>query len=291
MLRTICGVVAVMVMATLAVADPLNVDGKVGNDWGLHIIDGPSGGDDTPSNMNEYSGWTVDGLRVLFHREDTNDGSVSGPVGPYYGGQNYDAEFLGATVWADQLWVVIVSGQRPDNTESKFSPGDLRILGASANYGVEVGGGAYVADSGGEIYAGALGSTYTLFGNGYTDYVTNHASPAAGSFWVNPTWKNNDPINPATPKQINPTSPGTSPGLVDYVYTRDSFTSEHSVIEMAIPLHYFGGDEIQRLEWRPSCGNDELLLRVDLQPIPEPSSLALAALGIAGLALLRRRKR
>ena len=59
-------------------------------------------------------------------------------------------------------------------------------------------------------------------------------------------------------------------------------------VEAAIPLAAFGGDTITMIEWRPSCGNDELI--VGLSPIPEPGTLVLAGGGLVLLALLRRRR-
>ena len=286
----VCGVLACLVAITYA--GPLTVDGNLANDWGINVLDGPIAGDTTPSNINEYGGMTVDGLTVWFHSEDTNDTSNSYSLGPYSGGQNYDGEFLGATIYDNKLWISVVSGQRPDNGPSLYSPGDIRITTDSGVFGVEVGGGAYsTSDTGYAIVEGDYGSTYSLNGSGYTVSVLNTFSPAAGSMWFEPTWKV-DPIDTSVPKQIDPSMyVGVFAGMADYTFTRNSSTGQHSVIEMSVPLAYFTGFNLQTIEWRPSCGNDELSLIVELNAVPEPGSLALLLAGVACLALRRRRKK
>ena len=79
--------------------------------------------------------------------------------------------------------------------------------------------------------------------------------------------------------------------MTDYVYTRDAVTGQHSIIELAISLDVFGDDALNLVAWHPSCGNDELLLEVNLQSTPEPGTFVLLRSAVALLAFRRRRRR
>jgi hypothetical protein len=50
-----------------------------------------------------------------------------GLVDPLFGGQPFDAEFLGVGVDGNTLRVAIVSGQETGNGFSNYSPGDLYV--------------------------------------------------------------------------------------------------------------------------------------------------------------------
>src|SRR4051794_34195793 len=92
-------------------AGVINVDGLVG-DWGSNQSYS------TGTWKNGLDG-SVPGFTYQYFVEDPNDtNSDSGFVGPNYGGQNYDAEFIGVGVENGQLKIVIVSGQRRDNIVS-----------------------------------------------------------------------------------------------------------------------------------------------------------------------------
>lgn len=263
-------------MASNAYASTLTVDGNA-SDWGFSVAD------DNASTF--VPSMTLAGLVV----EDSDDhAGDSGYVGPAWGGQNYDAEALAVAVQGSDLFVVIVSGQRPDNGLADYAPGDLQIITSGGVYGVEVGGGAG-GGAGTAIVEGAPGTTYTLDGNGYT-VSANAADPAqlAGSIWFNPTWINGA-VSPPTQTQFQIAGGGTHVGDADYIFTRDSVTAQHSIIEMSIPLSIFGGDTITNILWHPSCANDEL--SVGTQIVPEPGTWALAALGAAALVPLVRRRR
>ena len=62
----------------------------------------------------------------LFHEfridKVTDNAGDGGYLGPYYGGQNYDGEFLAASFDGVKLSIVVVTGQRPDNGFSRFAP-------------------------------------------------------------------------------------------------------------------------------------------------------------------------
>jgi hypothetical protein len=257
------------------------------NDWNVTVSD---------NNGSNFSSPNA----PFFMREDTDDlAGDGGFVGPLYGGQNYDGEFLAARLDGTRLSIVVVSGQRPDNGLARFGPGDIRIVTSAGTFGIEVGGGAG-GGSGTQIVQGALGATYRLNSHGFTAGVlysngsstgTITGSPplvasalqTAGSVWKNPTWID-DPIPPPGPTQMQFVG-GTYVGLSDYVYTRNSVTTQHSIIELGFDAYSFiGNATINSISWRPSCGNDELDITLNTTiPTPEPASLAIWSL-LAGAA-------
>ncbi|MCC7413720.1 MAG: PEP-CTERM sorting domain-containing protein [Gammaproteobacteria bacterium] len=311
-------------------AGPLTVDGNLA-DWGISTGDQGSSCTATAVSANpgvmsactgtSYAGLlgTLGGDLVGFNLEDSNDWRNDYLVGPNYGGQNYDGEFLGVARQGNTLYIAIQTGQRPDNAFNQFAPGDISIDVKSGNtvianaYGVEVGGGPGGAAGAGSISAGAAGSTYVLDSNGYTkgyrgsDGATSgnlidptgqvSANPAAGqtagSLWKDAIWYL-DPITTPNPpgRQETQLLGGTLAGLVDaFVFTRNAVGGQHAIIELAIDLALFGGDQVVGLHWRPSCGNDTLDVTFNPQQrVPEPAVLSLLAMGLVGLRSSRRRR-
>ncbi len=126
-------------------------------------------------------------------RDSASGTGSSGYVGPEAGGQNYDAEFLGAAVKQSNtapglagatLSLGILSGLRPDNGPTEFGPGDIFITTRNADgsvkstYGIEVGGGVGCATTNCNQQKGDQGSTYGVNSQGYTDASGN---PGAGN--------------------------------------------------------------------------------------------------------------
>lgn len=293
-------------------AGVITVDGLLG-DWGSN---------QSYSTSTWSSGMTgsVPGFTYTKFVEDLNDtNSDGGFLGPNYGGQNYDAEFIGVGVENGQLKIVIVSGQRRDNivsnpnttpaatllTEMKqrFSPGDIRIETANGVYGVEVGGGVGGTGSA-SVNKGDPGTTYNLLSNGLTNAttptLTTAANHTAGSVWKGATWIT-DPINSTTStnlagspgyygnEPVQQMSSGPSGGALagyasNYIFRMDSTLGQHSVIELSIDFeHVFGSNTINRIQWAPSCGNDFAFVNTAIH-MPEPSTFVMGALGIASIA-------
>ena len=169
--------------ALSANAMPFTIDGDL-DDWGINVIDGPNNGNPGVGGT-DYSGLRSD--LAGYMEEDTNDGSNSYKVTPYYGGQNYDGEFFGAAVQGNTLYLAILSGQRSDNGFSLFAPGDIRIGTDMGIFGIEVGGGHGNNPLPTALGGGEAGSTYTLNGSGYT---TGHvySGKSTGSVWLNSEW-------------------------------------------------------------------------------------------------------
>ncbi len=279
----------------------LTVDGDL-SDWGITVAD---------NNGSVFNTVSAPGLGG-FHIEDQDDNAGNGGfLGPNSGGQNYDGEFMGVARQGNQLHFAIVTGQRPDNGETHYSPGDLRITLAGGDvYGIEFGGGAYNADTGAAITEGDMGTTYSLNSNGYTQSggVTNHGgSELAGSVWLNPAWIL-DPIAPQTEVQIDHAlTLGGPVGMADYFYSRNEgvlgyYTgTQHAIIEGSIDLAFFGlspleVSQITSIQWHPSCGNDELIVNPTFPPgspppgTPEPITAAMGIISLGALSLTTRRR-
>ncbi len=97
--------------------------------------------------------------RSTYAIEDTSDSAGdNGFVGPNYGGQNYDVEFLGVKQQGSRIYLAMVSGLRPDNGFERFGPGDIRLVVNGVTYGIEVGGGVG-GGAGGMLTGGMEGST------------------------------------------------------------------------------------------------------------------------------------
>ncbi|HSW44452.1 MAG TPA: hypothetical protein VLM89_02665 [Phycisphaerae bacterium] len=262
--------------ATPAMAS-IVVDGSL-TDWGITVGD---------SNNTVYTllGPSIGLISSMI--EDQDDFSGHGFfLGPNYGGQDYDAEFLGVAYKSGKLYVAILTGQRPDNGLTYFGPGDIRIETSGGVYGVEVGGGPG-GGPGTAITEGAPGSTYQLKSNGETQsHSVANASQTAGSMWKNVNWIM-DPIAPPMPTQFSILPTSTLIGAADYVYTRNSQTLRHAAIELGLDVSLFNGELIKGVTWRPGCGNDELSVPVNI--VPEPVTASFLAAGWLLFGFRRRR--
>jgi hypothetical protein len=290
----------------------ISVDGDL-SDWG--IISNTSNDTQTYSagisNANASTGGTRSSVPLTiaghgtgtlhYHAEDYS----SGLVGPGSGGQNYDAEFLGAIVFGTDLYLAISSGQRPDNGSSLYGPGDIRMEVNGVMFGIEVGGG-YGGGAGTTVNENSPGRTYILDGGGHTtsSAVPPDADQTAGSLWAPGTWISENIFG--DPSQIQITS-GTELTMTDYAFSRNSISSQHSYIEVKIDLNVILNkvnsmvptvDTVDELHfdlvrWSPACGND--VVDIEFSPpqtppgeVPEPISFIVwGGLGLA--AVLGRR--
>ena len=218
--------------------------------------------------------------------------------GPNYGGQNYDAEFMGMALQGNTLYLTIVIGQRPDNGLKRHSPGDIYLTTPEGVFGIEVGGGPGGSD-GSLITDGGEGSTYNLRSNGYTQsYGTTDVAQTAGSIWKDADWIM-DPLGAPTPVQMSINGASTKIGGADYVYTRNSSTSRHAVIELALDITNMldeDGEGLIGIHWSPNCGNDivqafHLASVPTSSQIPEPGTSLVWLTGVGAIAALRLRQK
>jgi len=125
------GALGAGLMLSAAPASALTVDGEL-SDWGITV------GDSNTSNFSSLN--TGIGIVSSF-AEDQNDNSNNHYLGPNYGGQNYDVEFIGMAMQGSIMYLAIVTGQRPDNGLSTYSPGGIYMTTPFGIVGIEVGGG------------------------------------------------------------------------------------------------------------------------------------------------------
>lgn len=246
----------------------LAVDGNPA-DWGFTVAD------NNGSTFVPAAGLNLLGIQV----HDHNDlGGVNAPLDVYSGGQKFDAECLAAAYQGGQLYIFISTGQRPDNGFANYAPGDIVINTTGGTYSIEVGGGMG-GGSGSAITEGAAGSTYTMNQGFTTAYQAAPATQTAGSIWLNPWFTYFDQMHNQGVTQV---------GTADYLFTRNTFTTQHAVIEASLPLSLLGSSTIQSISWGPACDNSFLTISA---PVPEPSTLLLAVTAVAGFNLYYRRRR
>ena len=307
-----------------------SVDGLL-NDWGVtinstgHLVYDAAYGaayDDTKGLVASTSGTNVDvnGRRVTYQIEDSNDYSNGYQVGPLWGGQNYDAEALLVSLDGGDLHIAIATGQRPDNRLANYAPGDISIVSGGTTWGIEVGGGAAL-DSGSANFLlaeGSNGTTYTIKTDGYTlSSASSSANQTAGSIWLTDgsTSSTLDPTkdwqtgiaNSGTPRPPTQLIGGTTRlGQADYAFNfgvdpndlMENLFGGHAFIELVVEDYYMVfGDLLDpaTVRWSPVCGNDQLMLSVTLPPkgvVPEPTSLVVWTLliGAAGWVGWRRKR-
>lgn len=284
----------------------ITIDGNL-SDWGVSLAN------NNASNIMPKAAAPGSGsphcaapLDYYYACEDTNDNDASGLVGPQYGGQDYDVEFLaaarGAGANVGRLFVGIASGLRPDNGASHYGPGDLFLKVNGVGYVIEMGGGA--GHTGGAALGaqtqGQAGSFYNLDANGNTVSQTPLANQSVGSVWRVADGTTTQTAWATQATQWQKGANAVSVGAATVYSTLDSLSgnqNQHAVIEVGIDLALFGiGNQlatIDELRWGPSCFNDVLSINGIIPAIPEPATLPMTALGLGLLTFtaLRRRAR
>ncbi len=309
----IAGAVSTALAAPVPVAN-IAINGDL-SDWGI-VLANDNASNIMPNTVapGSSSSHCSGALSSFWACEDTNDKATTfdangGFVGPEWGGQDYDVEFLGVVARgsgdnANKLFVGIASGLRPDNGSGLYAPGDLFLTINGVAYVIEMGGGA--GHTGGAAVGaemqGAAGSFYNLDGNGYTVSQTSLANQTVGSIWRVSDGTTTQTSWATQATQWQKGANAVSLGNATVYSTLDSLTgnqNQHAVIEMGIDLALFGVSNqfttIDELRWGPACYNDVLAVEGSVAiegtvlAVPEPATLPMLGLGLLAFAGLRRR--
>ena len=220
------------------------------SDWGV-----------TPGAYGASS-W-VPNNEAIYTVEDQNTDYLN----PGYGGQKFDAEAIYGFSKDGYIYGAIVTGF-PANGYSAggidYSAGDIFFnLGAGAQYGLKT--------TGANI----------------------------GMLYKNPLWDGSPYWGGITDPTTMKDGTGQGIGMTEFVYVHtyvgEGDSNDHWVMEMKIPESYFGSDwgKDGIVHWTESCGNDAIDLTI--QPsgsprTPEPATMSLLGLGLAGLLRFRKKK-
>ena len=268
----------VCAIALAPLAGAITVDGSLG-DWGVTIPPAANAPGQWASTIGQYA------------EED-------GQVGPGGGGQNYDIEAMYANIQGNTLYFAMATGfdQGGEVGDGVFLPhydgGDIFFnIGGVSGYNVAVriteasvpGNGPTNSTGIGNVYVGDFSPSGISFLNTQDSYVPGNQA------LTNP-WRVDDSAVGGLGVQLAGT---TAIGYADGLPPGD-----HNVYEFALNLQDLGFNPLLvasqgfSVHWTMECGNDVMDWSVpgQLIVVPEPASMTLLGLGLAGILIRRRRK-
>ena len=225
----------------------------------------------------------VSSLSNVHSTIEDSTGSGAYYLSPGWGGQAYDAEALYATIQGNKLFIALATGHNPLTAQSAnvYAAGDFAIdFGKNGTYELGI------------------------------NVVNNFTGGLLGGVYSSPTWAyglwTSTGAQTSDPSKVDKTHPtsllgGTLLGTAANSYTTVGATGYGS---KASDLHYFyevsldlsllrlagwDGSEFN-IQWTENCANDSILVDPG-HAVPEPGSLALAFVGMAGLTGIRRRRK